>query len=447
MTVTAEEKLSRAIAGMVNVDSFWGYLFSHVQRTCAPDDFKYAMGIGPTSRGTLELIYNKDMILQTDNKTIELILEHEGWHILDKHILRRAKMLDDFGLSVSDMNEETADKDKVLKVINKKLFIKFLCDIHNQAADMSVNYLINAPDSLNIKTENSDVYTLVHARNQDPPLEDNKSTEYYFIELYKKYKDKCEAVGIGSLLDDHDGWDLGDTAEDNSLVSSKIESYIKKLVYNSYKHTRNRGNLPGKLKELIDSILSPPKIPYYQMIKRLIRASRISKIKRSPTKFNKKRSYAFYMHKNGKMDFLPYPGTRRDETFKLVIGIDTSGSMSGDACMEGLSASKSIIENDQNCYTTVLQCDTEVVEEYIIKKLSDIRFELKGRGGTRLAPMLKRAQELDCDVALIFTDAECEDFTKIPRSEMPKKVIWVIPHDANDSTIAGTGFIIRVDMQ
>ena len=199
MTVTAEEKLSRAIAGMVNVDSFWGYLFSHVQRTCAPDDFKYAMGIGPTSRGTLELIYNKDMILQTDNKTIELILEHEGWHILDKHILRRAKMLDDFGLSVSDMNEETADKDKVLKVINKKLFIKFLCDIHNQAADMSVNYLINAPDSLNIKTENSDVYTLVHARNQDPPLEDNKSTEYYFIELYKKYKDKCEAVGIGSL--------------------------------------------------------------------------------------------------------------------------------------------------------------------------------------------------------------------------------------------------------
>ena len=152
------------------------------------------------------------------------------------------------------------------------------------------------------------------------------------------------------------------------------------------------------------------------------------------------------MCKNGTMYFLPYPpGTRDDETFKIVIGIDASGSMVLPRYLKSLSAgSKSIIENDLRYETTVLHCDTRILAEYRIKKLDDIRPDIYG-GGTTLAPMLKRAQELNCDVALIFTDGLCDDFTQVPRADMPKKVIWVIPRGADDRYFAGTGSIIRID--
>ena len=443
--MTVDEKISRVIAGMVSIDSFWGYLFSHMQRKCADESFDAAMGVYITERGTINLVYHKTMLNEVDDRTIQIILEHEGWHILNKHPLRRSKILSEFGVSFKDEPRPTNEAESI-KYVTKGMFLRFLCDIYNIAADMVTNYIIHAPDVLDIKTAHGDNYPLVHASNAKYNLEDNKTVEYYFNELYKKNKDDQQSFmdDVESMLRSHEGWGVG-AGEDKSLMESKVEAYIKKLVYDAYKHTRNRGNLPGDLRDLIDGILSPPQIPYYQMIKRLVRASRISKIKRSPTKFNKKRAYAFTMHKNGKMDFLPYPGTRKDETFKIVIGIDTSGSMSLPECLEGLSASKSIIENDPHCETTVLQCDTRVVAEYQIKRLSDIKADIYGRGGTTLAPMLKRAQELNCDVALIFTDAECDDFTQIPRSNMPKKVIWVIPHSANDAAIAGTGFIVRVD--
>lgn len=444
MIEEADQKIARCVAGLIGIDSFWGYLFSHIKRT--KSDFDYMMGVGLNERGSIELFFNSDMVMSASDRTLQLVLEHEGWHILDKHIIRRAKILEEFGVSIKDMNAVADEECKVIDVVNKKLFVKFLCNLHNAAADISVNYTISAPDILpDIKTKDGHEYTLIHAHNQDPPLEDGKSTEFYFIELYKRNKDKQEAINVGDLLGDHGGWELGDS-ENQSLVTSRLEAQIKKLVYDSYKHTRNRGNLPGKLKDMINEILSPPKIPYYQIIKKLVRASRLIKIQRSPTKLNKKRAYAFQMHKNGKLDFLPYPGHVKDTTFSIVVGTDTSGSMSLERCFEGLSACKNLIESDPSCKTTVLQCDTEILCEYVIKKLSDIKKEINGRGGTTLYPMLKRAKELDADVTLIFTDAECEDFTKIPKSEMPKKIIWVIPADANDRTIQGTGYIVRVNM-
>ena len=74
-------------------------------------------------------------------------------------------------------------------------------------------------------------------------------------------------------------------------------------------------------------------------------------------------------------------------------------------------------------------------KEYKVKKLSDIDFEVKGRGGTVLMPGVERARELNCDVCLCFTDGYTENFNEIDRRLFPKRMIWVITPNGSEEKL------------
>jgi predicted metal-dependent peptidase len=131
-------------------------------------------------------------------------------------------------------------------------------------------------------------------------------------------------------------------------------------------------------------------------------------------------------------------------TFDIVVMIDTSGSMSDEDVKEGLSGVKNIIEKDRHCYTTVLEVDAGVEKEYEVKKIRDIQFNIKGRGGTTLRPGLERARQLGCDVCLAFTDGYTEDINSIPRKYLPKKLIWVITPDGTARNVNKTGYVVHI---
>jgi predicted metal-dependent peptidase len=115
-----------------------------------------------------------------------------------------------------------------------------------------------------------------------------------------------------------------------------------------------------------------------------------------------------------------------------------------DDIKEGLSGVKNIIEKDRHCHTTVLEVDAGVEKEYRVKKVKDIQFEVKGRGGTTLGPGLYRAKELGCDVCLSFTDGYTEDINALPRKELPKKNIWVITPDGSADRVNRTGWVVQI---
>jgi predicted metal-dependent peptidase len=235
-------------------------------------------------------------------------------------------------------------------------------------------------------------------------------------------------------------------ADQNSL-SRKMESFVTDVIRESAKSfTKDRGNLPGHIRELIEHALGPPKVPYYAIIKKLIKGSRLSKFKRSHTKVNRKRGYVFVIgNQQGAVpEISPFPGRTRDFTFNIALGIDTSGSMETRWVMEGLSGVKNILEKDRHCKTTVIQVDTKIEDEYEPKKVRDIKFEAKGRGGTTLFPALERAKQLGVDVCMMFTDGGCESINSIPRKLLPKKIIWVITPDGTDSQVNRTGAVVRI---
>lgn len=429
------ERLKELIARFVLKYNYWGYLFSRIRRVpVSYGQLGSVMSVSPQKDGTITLFFEPDLLSKTDDKEILKVIEHEGMHVLNKHIPRLLRIV---------ANEVTA------KGKHRKLYA------FNCAADCSVNTQMNLREPIIVAGESW------------PPqlpelygLPENQTTEYYYLEILeqKKKEDKkngqgADNKGSGSPIDgsnafnDHDQWKKGvDGVADLNSLSRKIDQHIVNIVKDSVKHfNKDRGNIPGHIAQLIEAALLPPKAPYYQIIRKLVRGTRISKFKRTPTRINRKRTYAFTIDSDSIIPQIsPFPGKTRDTTFNIIVMIDTSGSMSDDDVREGLSGVKNIIEKDRHCFTTVLEVDAGVEKEYEVNRVKDIQFDIKGRGGTRLFPGLERAKELNCDVCLAFTDGYVEDINAISRKYLPKKIIWVITKNGQADHVNRTGYVVKL---
>ncbi len=420
------ERLKNLIAQYVLKYNYWGYLFSRIRRK--PDSrFPSIMGIAPERDGSISLVYNPAYIDNTSDKIISIILEHEGMHLLNKHIPRLLRIMSN---EVTDM------------MANSK------AEIWNIAADCSVNEQANIIGPLHINGTDWSI-----CLPQLYKLKKEQITEAYFLELLKESKKipisgpGGEGKGLGYKpggMDNHNQWKIKGVPDLSSL-SRKVDSFTQNVIKDSLKtFSKDRGDLPGHISDLIQDALAPPKAPYYQIIRKLIRGTRLSKFQRSFTTINRKRTYVFSLDTGMAPMISPFPGRTRDYSFKIVVLIDTSGSMSNDNVVEGLSGVKNIIEKDRHCLTTVLEVDVGVEKEYRVKKVKDIQFDIKGRGGTELSPGLFRARELNCDVCLAFTDGFTENINNISRKLLPKKIIWAITPGGTTDNINSTGWVVQL---
>jgi len=434
------ERLKNLIAHMTiksgneNISyNYFGYIFSRIRRV-KNESLPAIMGICPTKDGILALEYNPLYFEGTSDKVLRKVIEHEGMHVLNKHIPRLLRIIEN-------------EPNDIMKFIKSRIW--------NTAADCAVNPVIDMPKQVTIQNKPwTCCFPVIYG------MENYRPTEEYYYKLLKAENDKAKEEGYGvgeggegqdyDIIGDHSKWgDITKEVSDVSSLSRKIDGHIQEIIKDSVKNFKQRrGSLPGFIKDLLDSALEPPKVPYYQIIRNLIKGSRFSKFKRSLTRINRKRTYAFMIDKENTPTISPFPGKTRDFTFKIVILIDTSGSMSNEDVKEGLSGCKNIIEKDRHCDVTVLENDSKLQKEYKLKRVSDIDFQIKGRGGTVLREGIERAKEINPDVMLCFTDGGCDDINDFPRKSLPRKIIWVVQSDKNGGCINRldkTGYIVRID--
>lgn len=414
----SSNRLKNLIAKFVLKYNYWGYLFSRIRRKPATG-FGSIMGVGPEPDGTMTLFYEPYLLSRTEDKYILRILEHEGMHILNQHVARYIRMLS---------NEITGHTTEAKK------------DCWNIAADCAVNVQANIRENIVIDGK---PWPPCLPKNYE--LEEGKATENYFYDLLKKVKYVNVSFSNPAFCD-HKQWEKNiKGVSDLSALSRKLDQNIRKIIKDSIKNfSKDRGNLPAHIAELIEQALGPPKVPYYQIIRRLVRGSRLSKFLRSPTRINRKRTYTFHLSDTQLPQISPFPGKKRDFTFDIVVLIDTSGSMSPEDIAEGLTGIKNIIENDKYCYTTVLEVDAGVEKEYQCKRIKDIQFDVKGRGGTVLRPGLERAKQLGCDICLAFSDGFVDDINEIPRKYLPKKLVWIITENGAIEKVNKSGYVIKL---
>jgi len=420
------ERIKNIITEFIFKDSYWGYLFSKIDRK-SDESIPSIMGVCPEIDGSITLLYHPKLVDFADDDFLKIVIEHEGMHVLNNHIPRLLKII----------------SDEVDKEIKSKKRYKW-----NLASDCAINTLINIKKKymlgqMEISIQHPDLYNLP-AR---------KTSEYYYVNIPDDQNKNQQSGGQGDgeecegngNLDDHNSWSKNiSKVSDVGSMGSRIQQYTESIVEESYNDVRRKGNIPGHISQLISDLLKPPQIPYYQLITKLIKGSRLSKYKRAYTRINKKRVYTFFIDPKHLPVISPFPGKTKDFSFNISILLDTSGSMRMEDIQEGLSGVKHIIENDKDCKTIIVENDTTIQKEYEVKRVKDIDLNVKGRGGTELQPGLLRCKELNTDVTVVFTDGFTDNINQINKKLLPKKIIYVINKNGSSDQIDRTGYIVRL---
>ena len=363
------EKLARASKTLILSEPFYGLFLvglNKVIRKDIPTAGVSKHGIG------IQLSINPDFFMALPDKHQIGLLKHELLHVSFGHMVLR------------DLYP------------NHKLF--------NIAADLEINQYID------------DDYLpeggLVLETFPELNLPKRAGTKVYYDLLEKSCDDgTCETLqNILNQMDgdsqyDHKTWEeFDDLSEaDKKLVKKQVEHQLKETAEQTEK---KRGNIPGELAGLIERLryLEPASFDWKGYLKRFVGNSTITYTKKLRRKFNKRYSGS--------------PGLKIKFKNNILVGVDTSGSVSNDELKEFMNELAHMHKTGHEI--TVAQCDTDIksIEKFNPKK----DWQVEGRGGTEFQPVIDLFnKKKGLYTALIYlTDGEC-----YPPDDCPANTLWV----------------------
>jgi len=258
---------------------------------------------------------------------------------------------------------------------------------------------------------------------EDLDLDERAGCRYYYKKLQelKQEKDKngtCGNEPMDKLLDDIENGNVPDHGtweefDDLSEAEKKlIDKQLQKVLSDAKEQTvKKRGRIPGEIEGVItiEEIVAP-KFDWRGYIRRFTGISTKVFTKKIRRKENRK--------------FPESPGLKLKMKQHMLLGIDTSGSVSDSELQEFMSEINHIYKAGVD--VTIVQCDTDIrsIESYKGK------FELNviGRGGTEFDPVLEyyNGNQKRYTSLVYFTDGECNTRVK-PKGH----VLWVLSERSN----------------
>lgn len=360
MKMEVMEKLDKFIRRLCFEESFFSALSIHVDKKFIKDD-KVTAYVRVKKDSDIELVINEcfwDSL--TENQKYGLI-KHELYHISFFHLF---KIMD-----------------------NKAL--------DNIAKDIVVNqYIPN--DMLPNGAVTIDTFNHLNL----PPLQD--FITYYNILMQNQNDEK-----VKQLMDSYDkmAGDIQEPDQESSIYGeAQLKNNMKKIFNDVLK--RNRGKIPAGLESVMDSVNTDviDELNWKEKLKYFATAARRVKINLTRNKLNKRLG-------------MDYPGTNIKRKTKVLVAIDTSGSVADEELMKFMEQVYLMSKTD--CEITIVECDAQMYEPWLFKKDRQIKF--KGRGGTSFDPVLEYFNKEPYNGLIYFTDGYCS--TSIPTT---KKILWVV---------------------
>ena len=379
---------------LVTKEPFFGHLFSGLNREIRNDIPTACIAFHPESN-FLGLWVNPKFWMETLKGVNKLetegyrfgVIKHEILHIVFKHIFR-AK---DFS--------------------NKKLF--------NIAADLVINQNI-LPNQL---IDGACILNMF----PDFKLKPNETVEYYYMTLLKekeksdrtKEEDKNESQKnldkMMNNIDNHDTWkEIIETKEGlNDLMASKIDAQIMEIS-KKMRNTSQWGSVPGFIKEYVMSLedKQKPSINWKHALRRFSASSFKTSVKSTLRRPSKR--------------YGTTPGTKIKKKKKLLVAIDTSGSVDDESLTLFFNEIKHMLDSDT--IIRIIECDTQIHAEYDFKGV--VPSNITGRGGTDFNAPFQYAITFNPDAIIYFTDGYCSPPTVKVRTN---KVMWIICKNGGDT--------------
>lgn len=373
--MTIEDKIAKVSKNLLFSEPFYGLFLTTLNK-------KYCNvpTAGVSKNGiNYELSINKDYANSLTLNKLQGLLKHELLHIAFGHIEIKDEFLD------------------------FKLF--------NISADLEINQYID-PEYLPDGGLTLDTFAELN-------LPEKAGTKIYY-KLLEKAKNSGKSSTLDNILNQMDGdsiYDHSTWKEFNKLTDTekKLIEKQKKFIFKEIKNSieKSKGILPGELNNLLLNLddIEKEKFDWKNYFRRFIGNSMISYTKKLKRKYNKR--------------YIENPGLKIKFKNKILVGVDTSGSVSDDELKEFMHELYHIHKTGHDI--TVIQCDTHInsVEKFNPKK----EWNIKKRGGTEFQPVIDYFNEKKIYTALVYlTDGECEN-----PINTPKNTLWVLSSASNNN--------------
>jgi predicted metal-dependent peptidase len=247
-------------------------------------------------------------------------------------------------------------------------------------------------------------------------LYDVKYREKNAEQIYDELPEDCDQ--LGETLDTHiensdeSNWD---DMEDRVLTA-----------YEMTKDAKSKGNVPAGLKRWMDK-LRRNKVKWERIFHKYV-GQALSKDDYSYTRCNKR-----FM---GQDIFLP--DNRNQIIGSVVIGIDTSGSISKD-CLTQFAAEINKISHLVS-EITAMSCDCDVHEIVKVRKFENWlkKLQLKGGGGTSFDPVFEEVKKMKMAPELLIYLTDGYGSCSIEKNP-PYPVLWVLVGADGESSLPKFG--------
>ncbi|MDG1478484.1 MAG: VWA-like domain-containing protein [Myxococcota bacterium] len=390
----AWDELARSINQLILEEPFYGHLFSSVIRDITPTTPTMAVGV---EGARIALQVNPEFLLNLTfhrgNKKYRservAVIKHEALHLVFKHIFRRE-------------NREPR--------------------MYNLAADIVVNQFVK-PWKLPEGGITLETFP-------DLELEPDQTLDWYYgklQELSRKPQSAPQSSEVlGRLLSQEDATIVGDPAsglmrgdhrlwgKSHDIDAQVADSVLDRLIVQAKERAGQRGwgALPNQIRELISAAIErrKPKLDWRRVIRIFAASSRKTRVVNTIRRQSKR--------------YGTYPGIRVSRFQRLVVAVDTSGSVSDSDLSEFFSEIHGIWR--QGAEITVVECDAAVQRTYPYTGVLPKR--VAGRGGTVFDPVfvwLNSNRMVRYDGCIYLTDG----YASAPSIKPPCKMLWVVTSD------------------
>ena len=382
------EVLSRAIIQLIFKEPFYGHVMQSLPRSFSTSIKTAAVGI---NNGLLEMLFNADFFINELNASERVaVLKHEILHIVFRHLYRNKKY------------------EKVKWT-------------YNIAADLVVNQYIGSWQL--------PVNAIKINRFPELKLMEKQTLEYYIEKLLTYENEKLSLIVPADYFDSHDIWN----EMSNEIIDSSkdIATYkLDRIIIDAYEkatNSKNHGDIPLQIKQAILKIQSSYKsnINWKKSLKIFAQHSM--------------RSSVFLTHNRISKRFKTRPGVKIKRSEKLLVAIDTSGSISEKELDVFFREIDLIYKTGAEI--DIVECDAEVKDFYKYKGVSPEN--VTGRGGTDFDPVFEfiNKGKLNYDGCIYLTDG----YASAPKIKCRIKLLWVVTSDINTSHLIN-GKIIKLNI-
>ena len=368
--------------------------------------------------------WNEDLKGPTNHQTDKYrfgVIKHEILHIVYKHIFRAADFHDKklFNLAADIVVNQQINSDELIEgacTISK--FPDFNLKT-NDTLEYYYNALKQEKDKLDKMNNNSGGNS--GDKDNDQQKSDNNQSSGNDANKNDSQKNLEKFYGQD---DDHSEWSevSGEMKGMEDLINSKIEAQLQEIA-NKLKNTTEWGKLPSFIKDYIENSINkkPAVINWKTMLRKFATSSQTSFIKNTIRRPSKRYGTS--------------PGIKIKHKQKLLVAIDTSGSVDNESLLEFFSEINHIYKNGASI--RILECDTQIHAEYDYKGIPPN--EITGRGGTDFNAPFVYAQNYNPDAIVYFTDGYCSPPTVKVRTD---KVMWIIcrNHGIDLNSFKSNGF-------